>query len=76
MGFLDKLLGRGKQGAEGAEDAVREAGDKTKDVASDVGDKDRVTGEEKGSGESEVTQSEERLDDIRDQPPRDEGRMP
>lgn len=82
MGFLDRLLGRGKEAAESAGDTAKEAGDKSKDVASDVGDKaeetfddakDQVTGEEEGS---ELTQSEERLDNARDQALRDEGRMP
>ena len=57
MGFLDKLLGRGKQAAEGVEDAAKDAGEKATDVASDVGDKaeeafdeakERVTGADEG----------------------------
>ncbi len=87
MGFLDKLLGRGKDAAESAGDVAQDVGEKTKDVASDVGDKaqegyeeakSRISGDEgsEGSPESDVTQSEQRLDDVRDQAMRDEGRMP
>ena len=86
MGFLDRLLGRGKEAAETAGDAAKDVGEKAKDVASDVGDKaeesfgeakERVSGGDEGAeGESDVTQAEQRLDDVRDQTLRDEGRMP
>jgi len=68
MGFLDKLLGRSKETAESV-------GDSAKDTASDVSDtaKDALDGDE---GESDVTENEQRLDDVRDQVMRDEGRMP
>jgi hypothetical protein len=68
MGFLDKLLGRGKDAAESAGDAAKDAGSKVADVASDVGDegKERISGDE-GSEGSDVTQAEQRLDDVRDQ---------
>jgi hypothetical protein len=81
MGFLDKLLGRGKDAAESAGDAAKDAGSKVADVASDVGDKaeeafdegkERISGDE-GSEGSDVTQAE---DNVRDQALRDEGRMP
>jgi hypothetical protein len=84
MGFLDKLLGRGKDAAESAGDAAKDAGSKVTDVASDVGDKaeegldeakERISGDE-GSEGSDVTQAEQRLDNVRDQALRDEGRMP
>jgi hypothetical protein len=70
MGFLDRLLGRGKEAAESAGDAVKDVGDKPEEAFDEA--KERVTGEEG----SEVTQSEERLDNVRDQALRDEGRMP
>jgi hypothetical protein len=68
MGFLDKLLGRGKDAAESAGDAAKDAGSKVADVASDVGDegKERISGDE-GSEGSDVTQAEQRLDNVRDQ---------
>lgn len=81
MGFLDRLLGRGKDAAESAGDAAKDAGSKVADVASDVGDKaeeafdeakERISGDEG----SDVTQAEQRLDDVRDQTPRDQGRTP
>jgi len=62
MGFLDKLLGRGKDAAESAGDTAKDRGD---EVAS--------------SGEddlSETGQAEQRLDDVRDQVLKDEGRTP
>lgn len=74
MGFLDKLLGRGKDAAESAGEATKDAGSKVTDVASDVGDKaedasdevkDRVSGGDEGS---EATQADQAL--------RDEGRTP
>lgn len=64
MGFLDKLLGRSKETTEGVEESARDTGDATKDP---------FEGDE---GVSDVTESEQRLDDIRDQTMRDEGRMP
>jgi hypothetical protein len=71
MGFLDRLLGRGKDAAESAGDAVKDVGDKAEEAFDDA--KSRVSGEDEGS---EVAQSEERLDNVRDQALRDEGRMP
>lgn len=71
MGFLDRLLGRGKDAAESAGDAAKDVGDKAEEGFDDA--KDRVSGDDEGS---EVTQSEERLDNVRDQALRDEGRMP
>jgi hypothetical protein len=67
-GFSRQAAGRSKETAEGA-------GDSAKDTAADLGDKaqDAVGGEE---GDSAVTESEQRLDDVRDQTMRDEGRMP
>jgi hypothetical protein len=82
MGFLDKLLGRGKDAAESAGGAAKDVADKAGDVASDAGDKaqdtyeaakDRITGEDTPS---EVGQAEQQLDEIRDQAARDQGRMP
>ena len=75
MGFLDKLLGRSKETAEGVGDSAKDMGDTAKDTAADLGDKaqDAVGGDE---GDSAVTESEQRLDDVRDQTMRDEGRMP
>lgn len=64
MGFLDKLLGRSKETAEGLGESAQATGETPKD-AFDLED-----------GESEVTEAEQRLDDVRDQAMRDEGRMP
>jgi hypothetical protein len=71
MGFLDRLLGRGKEAAESAGDAAKDVGDKAEEAFDEA--KSRVTGEDEGS---DVAQSEERLDNVRDQALRDEGRMP
>ena len=82
MGFLDKLLGRGKDAAKDAGEVAKDVGDKTKDVASDAGDKAKDTfddGKSDVSGDDDVSetgQAEQRLDDVRDQALKDEGRMP
>ena len=70
MGFLDKLLGRGKDAAESAGDASKDAGSKAADVGDEA--KEPISGDE-GSEGSDVTQAE---DNVRDQARRDEGRMP
>lgn len=75
MGFLDKLLGRSKETAEGVGESAKNAGEKAMDTASDLGDKTQDT-LDRDEGASDVTESEQRLDDIRDQTMRDEGRMP
>jgi len=58
MGFLDKLLGRGKDAAETVGDAPKDAGGKGMDAAEDVGakaedvfdeTKSRVTGDDEPS---------------------------
>ena len=64
MGFLDKLLGRSKEAAGDLGQSAKDTGEK----ATDAVDRDE--------GESQVTESEHRLDDARDQTLRDEGRMP
>jgi hypothetical protein len=67
MGFLDKLLGRGKDAAEDVGETAKDLGDKAEDAFDDA----------KGDDEaSETGQAEQRLDDARDQALRDEGRMP
>ncbi len=71
MGFLDKLLGRSKDAAETVGDKAQDVGDKATDVFED--DKDSVPS---GTERSDVGQAEQRLDDVRDQTLRDEGRMP
>lgn len=82
MGFLDKLLGRGKDAAQDAGDVAKDVGEKTKDVASDAGDKakdafdDAKSHVSEDDDVSETGQAEQRLDDVRDQALRDEGRMP
>ena len=75
MGFLDKLLGRSKETAEGVGESAKDTGEKAMDTASDLGDKaqDAVDTDEGGS---DVTESEHHLDEVRDQTMRDEGRMP
>jgi hypothetical protein len=45
------------------------------DTASDVGDKAKDAFD-RDEGESEITEAEQGLDDVRDQAMRDEGRMP
>ena len=75
MGFLDKLLGRSKETAEGVGESAKDTGEKVKDTASDVGDKTQDAFDTDEGG-SDVTESEQRLDDVRDQTMRDEGRMP
>jgi hypothetical protein len=70
MGFLDKLLGRGKEAAQDVGDVAKDVGDKAEEGFDEA--KSRVTGEE----ESEVTQSEQRLDEVRDETARNEGRIP
>jgi hypothetical protein len=70
MGFLDKLLGRGKEAAQDVGDVAKDVGDKAEKGYEDV--KERISGE----GESEVAQSEQRLDEVRDEAARNEGRMP
>ena len=74
MGFLDKLLGRGKDTAESAGDAAKDVGNKAEEVFDET--KSRVTGDDAPSETSEVTQSEQRLDEARDQVVRDEGPQP
>ncbi len=82
MGFLDRLLGRGKDAAQDAGDMAKDAGEKTKDAASDVGEKAEDTFDDaksRVSGDddlSETGQAEQRLDDVRDQVMKDEGRTP
>ena len=81
MGFLDKLLGRGKEAAQDAGDTAEKYGDKAMDAGKDVGDKaeegfDDVKSRVSGEGESEVAQSEQRLDEVRDDTARNEGRIP
>jgi hypothetical protein len=67
MGFLDKLFGRGKEKDESEEAKDRISG----------GDEPPKAPETPPAPEgSEVTQSEQRLDEVRDQAARDEGRMP
>jgi hypothetical protein len=75
MDWLDKLLGRSKETAEGLGESAKDMGDKATDTASGLGDKakDAFDLEE---GESQVTEAEQRLDSVRDQALRDEGRMP
>jgi|Tabmets5t2r1_1033131.scaffolds.fasta_scaffold01948_6 hypothetical protein len=79
MGFLDRLLGRGKEAAESAGDTAKDLGENAKEEFEEA--EDRVTGDEtpeapQASEGSEVSQAEQRLDDVRDQAARDEGRMP
>jgi hypothetical protein len=82
MGFLDKLLGRGKDAAQDVGDKAQDVGEKTKDVASDAGDKAKEGFDDAKShvsGEDDLSdtgQAEQRLDNVRDQALRDEGRMP
>ena len=75
MGFLDKLLGRSKETAEGVGESAKNTGDQAMDASSDPGDttKDALDRDE---GVSDVTESEHHLDEVRDQTMRDEGRMP
>ena len=76
MGFLDKLLGRNKESTpEGVGESAKNTDDQAMDASSDPGDttKDALDGDE---GVSDVTESEQRLDEVRDQTMRDEGRMP
>lgn len=74
MGFLDKLLGRSKHTAEDLGGSAKDAGDTATSAAPDLGEtKDALDREE---GTSEVTEAEQRLDDVRDQTMRDEGRIP
>lgn len=79
MGFLDRLFGRGKEAADTAGDTMKDVGEKAKEEFDEA--KDRITGDEApetppASEGSEVTQSEQRLDEVRDQAARDEGRLP
>ena len=79
MGFLDKLLGRSKDVAQDAGDMAKDAGDKGGDMAKDAGGKAQDVYEDAKShvsGESDTSQSEERLDDVRDQVNKDQGRTP
>jgi hypothetical protein len=74
MGFLDKLLGRSKETAEDLGGSAKGAGDAATDTAPDPGEtKDAFDRDE---GTSEVTEAEQRLDSVRDETLRDEGRMP
>jgi hypothetical protein len=75
MGFLDKLLGRGKEAAQDVGDVAKDVGDKADQGYDDV--KERVTGEgESEAGQSDIAQSEQRLDEVRDEAARNEGRIP
>jgi hypothetical protein len=74
MGFLDKLLGRSKETTEDLGGSAKDAGQAAADAAPDLGEtKDALDRDE---GASEVTEAEQRLDSVRDQTLRDEGRMP
>jgi hypothetical protein len=74
MGFLDKLLGRSKETAGDLGGSAKDAGDAAADAAPDLGEtKDAFDRDE---GASEATEAEQRLDSVRDQTLRDEGRMP
>jgi len=64
MGFLDKLFGRGKE---------KDESEEAKDRISGGDEPPKAPETPEGS---EVTQSEQRLDEVRDQAARDEGRMP
>jgi hypothetical protein len=75
MGFLDKLLGRSKDAAGSAADTAKDMGDKAADAASDAGDA-MQDAFDSDKGESQLTESEQRLDNVRDQVLRDEDRMP
>ena len=70
MGFLDKLLGRTKETAGDVGDAAKDMGDKAKDAFDGGGDGTDAP------GTSEVTEAEQRLDDVRDRAMQDEGRIP
>lgn len=79
MGFLDKLLGRSKDAAQDAGDAAKDVGGKVGDTADDAGDKAKDTFDGAKShvaGESDTSQSEDRLDDVGGQVAKDEGRTP
>lgn len=69
MGFLDKLLGRGKEGADKAGDAMKDVGAKAEDV---FDDKPRMSGE----GESKADEAEPAVDQARDDAPGGGGRTP
>ena len=73
MGFLDKLLGRNKETAEGVGESAKDTGEKT--MAADPGNT-TTDPLDQDEGVSDVTESEQRLDEVRDQTMRDEGRMP
>ena len=75
MGFLDNLLGRSKETAEGVGESAKDTGEKVMDTASDAGDKTQDAFDT-DEGVSDVTESEHHLDEVRDQTMRDEGRMP
>ncbi|HXV34959.1 MAG TPA: hypothetical protein VD769_13205 [Gaiellaceae bacterium] len=72
MGFLDKLLGRSKDVAGSVTESAQDMGDKAAGAVSPDGRE----AFELDEGESQVTESEHRLDDVRDQVLRDEDRMP
>ena len=66
MGFLDKLLGRGKEAAQDVGDAADDVGQKAEDVFDDA--KDRVTGGDEPA--------DEQMHNVRDQALKDEGKTP
>ena len=66
MGFLDKLLGRGKEATQDVGDAADDVGQKAEDVFGEA--KDRVTGEDEPA--------DEQLHNVRDQALGDEGKTP
>jgi hypothetical protein len=82
MGFLDKLLGRGKDAAEKAGDVAGDVGATAKDTYEDA--RAKVSGDDEPAATapagaedaSDIGQAEERLDEVRDQAARDQGRMP
>ena len=71
MGFLDKLLGRKTEAGEGAADSAKDTGQEAAGVSPDG--KEAL---DLAEGESQVTEAEHRLDDIRDQALRTEDRIP
>ena len=77
MGFLDKLLGRGKEAAQDVGDAGKDVGSKGMDAADDVGQKaEDVFGEGKDRVTGEDEPADEQLHNVRDQALKDEGKTP
>jgi hypothetical protein len=70
MGFLDKLLGRDKDTGTSTVDAPSEVETKASEPPAET-----ESPSPEGEG-SDITHSEQRLDDVRDQVLRDEDRMP